>query len=106
MLPTLHWIACKIHEQVCAGERGFCEVSKSRNGWGIKRIEIAVLFQYISRIPQPGYHGRSTSGGRRKFGAIRSAFERLNHPKPRALNEPSRGCDHATLEAARASMVC
>jgi hypothetical protein len=29
--------------------------------------------------------------------AIRSAFERLNHRKPGALNEPTCGTDHATL---------
>src|SRR5882757_1933453 len=31
-LRTLHWIVCKIHRQVCAGERDFAKVSKSRNG--------------------------------------------------------------------------
>jgi hypothetical protein len=44
--------------------------------------------------------------GNANLAAIHSAFEHLNHLKPRALNEPTCGNDHATLKAARAAMVC
>src|ERR1700712_4137332 len=43
--------------------------------------------------------------GDANLAAIRSAFERLNHPKPRALNEPTCGNDHATLRL-RAPQWC
>jgi hypothetical protein len=77
--------------------RDFAKVSKSRNGSGIDLPKQLFYFNNLARFSGGLSQSRQPLEGDANLAAIRSAFERLNHPKPRALNGPTCGNDHAAL---------
>jgi hypothetical protein len=94
---TRHCIGCKIHRQVSAGALDFCQVSKSRNGRRIFEIQIAFYFNILIESCERIITVAAPSEGDTNLAAIPSAFGRLNHPKPRALNRPTCGNHYAAL---------
>jgi hypothetical protein len=75
----------------------FAKYHKAATDREFSETEIALLFQYISRVCKRIIAALEPSKGDANLAAIDSAFERLNYPRPCALNEPTCGYGRATL---------